>query len=143
VRSLLGFRHEPAQVRLRAIAQIVLLNGAVAKIKQPQAKAELAAGRALNHTMPLQHHKKAVRRALMQLQRGGHLRQTQGSFTFAQQIQNRKGPVKGLNLVSALGSCVSHIDPLFRLLSPFLGSQMMRRASTGETPGLGTKCRWS
>ena len=59
--------------------------------------------------MPLQNHQKAVRGALMQLQRRGNLRQSQRRIAFSEQVQNGKGPVQGLNFVGALRSGVSHI----------------------------------
>ncbi len=95
---------------------------------------------ALHHAVPLQNHQEAVRRALVQLERGGHLRQAERGLAFAKQVENRKSAVESLNFVSALGSCVSHIDPLFRPLSPSLASQMMGRSSTGETDGKGSTC---
>ena len=42
MRRLLGFGHQAPQVRLRAVAQIVLLNGAIAEVEQPQAEPEFA-----------------------------------------------------------------------------------------------------
>ena len=94
MRRLLGLGHQPAQVRLGAVAQIVLLDGAVAEVEEPQPKAELPAGRALHHAMPLQNHQEAVRGALVQLQRRGHLRQAQRRVALAKQIQNGKSAVE-------------------------------------------------
>jgi hypothetical protein len=68
VRGLFRLSHQAAQVRLGAIAKIVLLNGAVTEVKQPQPQAELAGCGPLNHAVPLQNHQKAVRGALVQLQ---------------------------------------------------------------------------
>ena len=102
VRGLLGLGHQAAQVRLGAVAQIVLLDGAVAEIEEPQAQAELAARGALHHAVPLQNHQKAVRGALVQLQGRGNLRQSQRRIALPKQIQYGKSPVQGLNFVGAL-----------------------------------------
>jgi hypothetical protein len=133
VRCFLGFSNEAAQVRLGAIAEVVLLDGAIAKIEKAKAEAEFSVGRALDHAMALKNHEEAVRSAFVQLQRSGNLCQSERGFTFAEQVENGKGTIEGLDFVGALGSGVSHVDPLFRLLSPFKASQMMRRSSTGET----------
>ena len=114
VGRLLGFGHQAAQVRLGAFAQIVLLNRAIAEIEQPQAQPELAVGGALHHVVAFEHHQKAVRGALVKLQRGSDLRQAQRSLTFAEQIENRESAVQSLNLICALGGSVSHSGPLFR-----------------------------
>jgi hypothetical protein len=102
VRRLFGLGNQAAQVRLRAVAQIVLLNRPVAEVEQPQPQAELAVRGALHHAVPLQNHQEAVRRALVQLQRRGHLRQAERRLALAKQIQYGKSPVEGLNFVGAL-----------------------------------------
>jgi hypothetical protein len=115
VSRLLGLSHQAAQVRLGALAQIVLLDGAVAEVEQPQAQPELAVGSAFHHVMAFEHHEKAVRSALVKLQGRGNLGQAQRSLTFTEQIQDRKGAVQSLNFISAMrGRCVSHYGPLFR-----------------------------
>ena len=96
VGRLLSFGYQAAQVRLGALAQIVLLNGAIAEVEQPQAQPELAAGSALDHVVPLEHHQEAVRGALVKLQRGSHLRQAQRSLALAEQIENRESAIQEL-----------------------------------------------
>jgi hypothetical protein len=56
-------------VWLGSLAQVVLFDGAVSKIKKPESKAKLAARRALYHVMAFQHHQETVRGALVKLQR--------------------------------------------------------------------------
>ena len=80
--------------------------------------------RALHHVVPLQNHQKPVRGALVQLQRRCNLRQAERRFALTQQIQNSKCPVQSLNFICALGSCVSHIGPLFRVWIPYSVSQI-------------------
>jgi hypothetical protein len=43
-------------------------------------------------------------RALVQLERGRNLRQSERSLAFTQQIEHGEGPVQGLNFVGALRS---------------------------------------
>src|SRR6185437_12963067 len=129
MRRLLGLGHQSAQVRLGPVAQIVLFDGAVAKIEKPQPKPEFAGPRALDHAVPLQNHQEAVCRALVQLQRGRNLRQAQRHIAFSQQIQYGKRAVQSLNLVGALRGSVSHIGPLYRLLASSPASQNMGLAS--------------
>src|SRR6185437_12194018 len=125
MRRLLGLGHQSAQVRLGPVAQIVLLDGAVAKIEKPQPKPEFAGPRALDHAVPLQNHQEAVCRALVQLQRGRNLRQAQRHIAFSQQIQYGKRAVESLNLIGTLRGSVSHIGPLYRLLASSPASQNM------------------
>ena len=101
MRGLLGLVDQAAQVRLGAVAQVVLLNGPVAQVKQPQTEAELACGGAFHHAVPLQNHQEAVRGALVQLQGRRNLRQSQRCIALREQIQNGKSPVQGLNFVGA------------------------------------------
>ena len=113
VRSLLGFRNQAAQVWLGTISQVVLLDSAIAKVKQSQAETKLAVGRAFHHAMALKNHEKAVGRAFVQLQRRSNLRQSERRAALTEQIQDRKGPVKRLHFVNTLRSGVAHIGPLF------------------------------
>jgi hypothetical protein len=62
-----GLGNQAAQVGLSTIAQIVLLDCAISKIKQPETQAKLSIGGALDHVMPLENHQKPVRRALVKL----------------------------------------------------------------------------
>jgi hypothetical protein len=55
-------------MRLGTVAQVILLDGAIAEVEEAQAEPEFAVDRALNHAVPLKNHEEAVRRAFMQLQ---------------------------------------------------------------------------
>ena len=90
MRGLLGLSHQAAQVRLGAVAQVVLLNCAIAKVKEAQTKAKLAAGGALDHVVAFQHHQEAVRGALVKLQGAGHMGQAERRVALAQQVKNGK-----------------------------------------------------
>ena len=68
MRGLLRLGNQTPQVRLRAVAEVILFNRPVAEVEQTQAQAELAVHGPLHHAMPLQNHEKAVRRALVQLE---------------------------------------------------------------------------
>ena len=116
MRGLLRLGNQAAKVRLRTLAQVILLNGTIAKIEKTKSEPELAVARALNHVVPLEDHQEAVRRALVQLQRRRYLRQSQRRFAFAKQIQNGESPVQSLNFVCTLRCCVSHFGLLFRAL---------------------------
>src|SRR5580700_6099478 len=111
---------------LRALPQVILLDGTVAKIKQPQAQPELSVTGALDHAMALKNHQKTMSRALMQLQRRGDLGQTQRRLTLPQEIQNGKCPVEGLNFIGALRRSVSHCGPRFRQVVTYLVSACAR-----------------
>jgi hypothetical protein len=115
VSRFLGFGDETAQVGLSALAEIVLLNGAVSEVEEAETEAELSGGGPLNHAVALQHHEEAVRGALVQLQRRCNLGQTQGNLALAKQIKYSKGTVECLNFICPLRGGVSHFDPLFRL----------------------------
>jgi len=51
------------------VAQIVLLDRPISEVEQAKAETELASRSALHHAVTLQNHEKAMRRALVQLQR--------------------------------------------------------------------------
>src|SRR6266702_8994565 len=53
MRRFLGFHHQFAQMWLGAIAQIVLLDGPVAKVEKPQTKSKLAIYGTLHHVVTL------------------------------------------------------------------------------------------
>src|SRR5208337_3569349 len=97
------------------------------------AQAELAVGRAFHHVVPLQNHQKTVRGALVQLQGGGHLRQSQRRVALAEQIQYGEGPVQGLYFVGALRGSVSHFGPLFREVITILVSSYTEPVSSIDT----------
>jgi hypothetical protein len=98
-------------VRLSALAKVVLLDGAIAKVEEPQAEAKFSAGGALNHVMTLKNHEEAVRRAFVQLERGSHLRESERCIAFSEQVKDCKCTIQGLNFVCSLGSGVSHYEP--------------------------------
>jgi hypothetical protein len=79
----------------------------------------------------------------VQLQRRRNLRQTKRSGTLCEQIQYRKSPVQGLNLISALRSCVSQYGPPFFLSGLINSLRSMKRhvncwyaISVYETPAI-------
>jgi hypothetical protein len=102
MRSLFGFSDQLAQVGLSAVAQVVLIDGPVTQIEEPETETEFAAGGALNHAMAFENHEKTMRGTFMQLQRRGNLCQTLRRVALAKQIEDGEGSVKGLNFIGTL-----------------------------------------
>jgi len=111
MRGLFCLGHQPAQMRLRTIAKVVLLDGAIAEVEKPQTQAKFAVRSSLHHPMALKNHQKPVGRAFVQLERRRNLRQPKRRFALAEQVQNGEGPIQSLDFVGSLGSSVSHFDP--------------------------------
>lgn len=132
MRSLLGLRHQTTQVRLSAFPQVILLNGAVAEIKEPQPEPEFSVAGPLDHPVPLQNHQKTVRGAFVQAQGCRHLRQSQRGITLAEQIQDRKGAVQSLYFVGALQGFVSQYGPRFRFVDTLV-SRIVGPMSSSNT----------
>ena len=111
VRGLLGFCDEAAEMGLGAVAEVVLLNGAVAEVEEAQAETELAGGGALDHAMALENHEESMGGALVKLQSRSDLRQAEGGIALAEKVEYGKGPVEGLDFVGTCGGCVAHSAP--------------------------------
>jgi hypothetical protein len=117
VGCFLRFGNQAPEMRLGAITQVVLLDGAITKVEQTEAQAKLTACGPLHHTVLFEDHQKAVRCAFVQLQSRGNLSQTKGRIALREQIENGKCPVQCLNLIGALGACISHCGPQFHKMA--------------------------
>jgi hypothetical protein len=93
---LRDFSDQGPEMGAGAVSQIVLLDRAAPKVRQPQAETEFTVLSALHHTMPFQHHQKAVRRALSQLERVDNFGHRHWRAAGGEKIQHRKGAVERL-----------------------------------------------
>ena len=104
VSGLLDLGDQRLQMELGAVPQIVLLDGAAAKVAQPQAQTKLACRCALHDAVSFQHHEEAMRGALVQIEGGGNFRQAHRRRAAGEQIQHREGPIERLQFVNAVAS---------------------------------------
>jgi hypothetical protein len=68
VGGFFGFGYESAKMRLSAVAQVILFDGAVPEVEQSEAEAKLSGRGSLHHAVPLKDHQEAVGSAFVQLQ---------------------------------------------------------------------------
>jgi hypothetical protein len=89
---------------MHARTQIDLLDGAAAKLVQLQPEAKPVLRRALDQPAALEHHQRAMRRALVQAMRSHTSARPRGPFALAQQLQNRDRAIEALQLIRIGGS---------------------------------------